>query len=117
MAPAVACMGEINESELLFIAGFFKLRAGKHWLGAGTGLDALRHVRELLGTCALGRVIRSTPVKSWVTSQGLHHHKRHKAAWGGPCRLRDTEIDGAFSNPGRGRSGEGIREDFLGELG
>lgn len=76
-------MGEINESELLFIAGFFKLRAGKHWLGAGTGLDALRHVRELLGTCALGRVIRSTPVKSWVTSQGLHHHKRHKAAWGG----------------------------------
>lgn len=77
-------MGEINESELLFIAGFFKLRAGKHWLGAGTGLDALRHVRELLGACSLGRVTRSTPVKSWVTSQGLHHHKRHKAAWGGP---------------------------------
>lgn len=111
-------MGEINESELLFIAGFFKLRAGKHWLGAGTGLDALRHVRELLGACSLGRVTRSTPVKSWVTSQGLHHHKRHKAAWGGPSADGgDLQIDGAFSNPGRERSGEGVREDFLGELG
>ena len=34
-----------NESQLLFIAGFLKLRAGKHGLGAGSGLDALRHIR------------------------------------------------------------------------